>query len=528
MQLLRSFNQQQAFVIDEVTNADFYREGKSPIALSITLKLKSARADIDSLKASSLLGSDTKKMLDEVGMQTARYQSHFDRLVSLTLRKGFKDWGMVGVLRSHIHDVENDKRLAYNPASMLTLRRYEKDFLLRKDVKYLQKFNLATDDFVAELEQLRNPQNEQVVYSVIEKVKRYTSSFREVVEIEEQIGFSDGLGVKGAIAKDMQAIRRMMPRLKYVIDQQIERIIKETVIILLAIFAIQLALGLIFGFFFSKKLSLRISRTAKSIERIASGKRLGENKVKDEGTDELSQANRALDHLQSRIAIAADFAAEIGSGNLDVEYPKEYQNGQLEEALLKMKQDLQDVKNGDKLRSWTSDGLMQINDLIVQYSNDDQTLCQQALSHMIRRTDSHQGAIYVTRMGQQGEKILKLVSSYAYKTGTEKDAELEEIAFGDKLVGQAAKNQEVIKLDNLPEDYIKLSSGLGHANPASLICVPMMARQQVVGVLEIASLHQLEAYKVEYLQKSAENIALTLLHNRALSAENQLIAASNR
>ena len=54
-----------------------------------------------------------------------------------------------------------------------------------------------------------------------------------------------------------------------------------------------------------------------------------------------------------------------------------------------------------------------------------------------------------------------------------------EFAIGEGLVGQCALEKEKILLTNVPQGYVKISSGLGKAKPANLIILPMVFENNV-------------------------------------------------
>lgn len=61
------------------------------------------------------------------------------------------------------------------------------------------------------------------------------------------------------------------------------------------------------------------------------------------------------------------------------------------------------------------------------------------------------------------------------------------IHFGEGLVGQAALENKAILLDAVPENYMKIKSGLGSASPAHLYIVPIEYEGKVIAVIEIGS-----------------------------------------
>lgn len=63
-----------------------------------------------------------------------------------------------------------------------------------------------------------------------------------------------------------------------------------------------------------------------------------------------------------------------------------------------------------------------------------------------------------------------------------------------------------MQLENLPDTYFRLSSGLGDTAIPNLLLVPIQHYDLTVGVLEIASFEKLEEYKIDFLQKINESI----------------------
>ncbi|MDG9923529.1 MULTISPECIES: response regulator [unclassified Pseudomonas] len=80
----------------------------------------------------------------------------------------------------------------------------------------------------------------------------------------------------------------------------------------------------------------------------------------------------------------------------------------------------------------------------------------------------------------------------------------------DGLVGQVAQGRRPVQLDNLPPDYIKVASGLGEGQPATVILVPLHADDRTNGVLELAFMRPLGERDREFLDSIAGSVGTAL------------------
>jgi len=62
---------------------------------------------------------------------------------------------------------------------------------------------------------------------------------------------------------------------------------------------------------------------------------------------------------------------------------------------------------------------------------------------------------------------------------------------GEGLVGQCAQERKAVTLTNLPENYLRISSGLGTAVPTQAVALPLISAHSLLGVVEFASFRPL-------------------------------------
>jgi len=98
-------------------------------------------------------------------------------------------------------------------------------------------------------------------------------------------------------------------------------------------------------------------------------------------------------------------------------------------------------------------------------------------------------------------------------------------ALGTGLVGQCARDRQPVILSPVPEGLAVISAGLGEFSPHELVLYPIPHKEEVLGVLELATLHSLTPYQHEFLTAAANGLGLHLAnlqaaeHNLALLNE---------
>ena len=82
-------------------------------------------------------------------------------------------------------------------------------------------------------------------------------------------------------------------------------------------------------------------------------------------------------------------------------------------------------------------------------------------------------------------------------------------------MGRCAMEKELIYVTDLPSDYIKIRSGLGEDAPSSILLVPVLLDNQVLGVMELASLGEIPSFQIEFIRQLSDALATTLAKVKA-------------
>ncbi|MFC3942890.1 two-component system sensor histidine kinase/response regulator [Pseudomonas gingeri NCPPB 3146 = LMG 5327] len=103
---------------------------------------------------------------------------------------------------------------------------------------------------------------------------------------------------------------------------------------------------------------------------------------------------------------------------------------------------------------------------------------------------------------------LRRVASYGFSR--EQEQQEQEIFTDEGIVGQVATQGQLIRLDEVPGDYFKVSSGLGEGSPRSVLVVPTTNDERVNGVIELGFLRGLNERDIELLDLIADNIGTSI------------------
>jgi methyl-accepting chemotaxis protein len=105
---------------------------------------------------------------------------------------------------------------------------------------------------------------------------------------------------------------------------------------------------------------------------------------------------------------------------------------------------------------------------------------------------------------EDGKRFAELKSGYALNLA---ESSVIRFEFGEGLIGQAAASGNTLYVDDVPEGYIKIVSGLGSASPKFLLITALKKTGQVQGILEIASFSPINEDQRKFVEEAAQLIA---------------------
>jgi PAS domain S-box-containing protein len=235
-----------------------------------------------------------------------------------------------------------------------------------------------------------------------------------------------------------------------------------------------------------------------------------------------ARLNRLILILQQRLHLATYSLEKISGGSFNIEIPNE--NGDLLDesgkafyrTLHSVKEKLGEYAQKENERKWTAEGM---NQFMALTSGNEQTKADfydHVLKFIVQYTEANQGGIFLLN-DSEDDPYLELTACYAF--GKKKFLE-KKIGLGQGMLGQCYLEKQTSYFTLVPNNYTKITSGLGEATPTCLIMIPLRYDRKVLGIIELAYFKTLAPFKIEFLEKLAESIASsTLTHNHAKRAE---------
>jgi methyl-accepting chemotaxis protein len=215
------------------------------------------------------------RQIEAMNASLKQYQAHFLAVVEQKRQLGLDEKsGLEGRLRTSVHDIESKITELHEPTlliTMLTMRRHEKDFMLRRDRKYGDDMKKRASEFAAEVETANIPATAKT--EIKQKLADYQRDFFAWVGIavtlaDESKAMSDSFSaaepVIEAISRAIDDIRSEAERSN--IATRVNNQLQMEIAILLIAFAV---LGV--GFFIGRSVSKPLSAMTAAMIDLANG-----------------------------------------------------------------------------------------------------------------------------------------------------------------------------------------------------------------------------------------------------------------
>ncbi|HLK57257.1 MAG TPA: response regulator, partial [Chthonomonadaceae bacterium] len=224
--------------------------------------------------------------------------------------------------------------------------------------------------------------------------------------------------------------------------------------------------------------------------------------------DLTDNVNQLAFTLTTQIRAIAEVATAVTTGDLSRSITVEAAGevASLKDNINEMIRNLRDTTRINTEQDWLKTNVARFTRLL-QGQRDLLTVSRLILSELAPLVSEQHGVFFFNENTGSSEQTLKLLASYGYQ---ERKHLANRFAPGEGLVGQCVLEKQRILLTEVPEDYIKVSSGLGEARPRNIVVLPVLFEGEVLAVIELASFNRFSEIHLTFLEQLTESIGIVL------------------
>jgi CheY-like chemotaxis protein/HAMP domain-containing protein len=217
--------------------------------------------------------------------------------------------------------------------------------------------------------------------------------------------------------------------------------------------------------------------------------------------------NQLAGTLTTQLRAISEVSQAVTQGDLtrSIAVEAEGEVAELKDTINQMIDNLAATTRANQEQDWLNSNTARFTGML-QGLRDLETVSRLIMSELTPLVGAQHGAFFM-RETSDDEDQLRLVASYGYKQRKNVPTSFK---VGDGLVGQAALEQTSILVTEAPEDYIRITSGLGHGAPANVIVLPVLFEDQVMAAIELASFSRFTDVQRAFLEQLSESIGVVL------------------
>ena len=255
-----------------------------------------------------------------------------------------------------------------------------------------------------------------------------------------------------------------------------------------------------------RSFAAEVTRVAKEVG--IEGKLGGQAKVPGvAGTwkDLTENVNQLAGNLTAQVRAIAEVSTAVTKGDLtrSITVEAEGEVLALKDNINQMIKNLKETTEKNMEQDWLKTNLARFS-AMMQGQKNLSAVSRLIMSELTPLVSAQHGAFYTVNVE---ENRLDLIASYAYNKSASVPTSFE---FGEGIVGQCALEKKPIVLGTVPDDYIRVASGLGYAGPANILVLPVLFEGDVLAVIELASFQSFNSIHRVFLDQLMVSIGVVL------------------
>ncbi|MFH9424009.1 HAMP domain-containing protein [Streptomyces sp. NPDC017529] len=235
--------------------------------------------------------------------------------------------------------------------------------------------------------------------------------------------------------------------------------------------------------------------------------------------------NELAGNLTRQVRAIAEVTSAVAEGDLtrSITVDASGEVAELKDNINSMVRSLRETTRANQEQDWLKSNLARVSGL-MQGHRDLAVVAELVMDELTPLVSAQYGAFYLAEETEHGT-VLTLVGAYGRPSGSTGH---DRFRLGESLVGQAARSRRTIVAEGVPGEYVSISCGLGRTAPGSLIVLPIIVEDQVLGVIELASFTSFTPVHRAFLEQLMEMVGVNVNTIVANARTDELLDESQR
>ena len=269
--------------------------------------------------------------------------------------------GLYGTLRASVHKVQAlTKKANYQKSLALTLdlRKHEKDFMLRRNLKYIGKYDKSFNKLKSVIRFNKTHFSDENKKAILSYLDDYNRDFKALVKAEEEIGLTSKLGIQGLMRKTIHKSETTLDKLHDELLINIEDAKNQMLINGLIVSLIIIAIVIVFNIIIARDIGVSISKFQKGLLeffKYLNKETSNVTPLNDKANDEIGQMAKVVNEniMKAKTTIDADtrflnevstIVTEVNKGYLFKRLENKTESENLEELRLNLNSMLESLQ----------------------------------------------------------------------------------------------------------------------------------------------------------------------------------------
>jgi len=235
--------------------------------------------------------------------------------------------------------------------------------------------------------------------------------------------------------------------------------------------------------------------------------------------------NGLASNLTTQVRAIAGVASAVAEGDLtqSITVNASGEVAELKDNINLMVANLRETTRANREQDWLNTNLARLSSL-MQGHRDPLEVARLIMSELTPLVSAQYGAFYLAVAGRDsGSGAFERIAAYGFHRSG-----MTRFSLGEGLAGQAALDRVRILVEDAPPGYVTVGSGLGQSSQTHLVVLPILFEDQVVGVLELASLHRFSDLHLAFFDRFVPTVGVTINAIMANSRTEVLLGESQR